>query len=51
MEEGFPTDVEEKEEFFMNEVARGERLCQGSKLNGYFQAYTGHTLMMMLPRL
>lgn len=40
MEEGFPTDVEEKEEFFMNEVARGERLCQGSKLDEHFQAYT-----------
>ena len=27
-EEGFPTDVEEKETYFMNEVARGEALCQ-----------------------
>ena len=27
-EEGFPTDVEEKEAYFMNEVARGETLCQ-----------------------
>lgn len=26
-EEGFPSDVEEKEAFFMNEVARGEQLC------------------------
>ncbi|KAI9836393.1 MAG: hypothetical protein M1819_001423 [Sarea resinae] len=26
-EEGFPTDVEEKEAYFMNEVARGESLC------------------------
>ena len=26
-EEGFPTNVEEKEEYFMNEVARGEALC------------------------
>lgn len=26
-EEGFPTDVEEKEAFFMNEVSRGEALC------------------------
>lgn len=25
---GFPTDVEEKEAFFMNEVATGEALCQ-----------------------
>lgn len=25
-EEGFPTDVEEKEAYFMNEVARGEQL-------------------------
>ena len=27
-EDGFPTDVEEKEAYFMNEVARGETLCQ-----------------------
>lgn len=26
--EGFPTDVEEKEAYFMNEVAMGEGLCQ-----------------------
>jgi len=26
--DGFPTDVEEKEAYFMNEVARGEGLCQ-----------------------
>ncbi len=26
-EDGFPTDVEEKEAFFMTEVARGETLC------------------------
>lgn len=26
--DGFPTDVEEKEAYFMNEVARGEALCQ-----------------------
>lgn len=26
-EEGFPTDVEEKEAYFMNEVGRGETLC------------------------
>ncbi|TGZ79202.1 putative mitochondrial import receptor subunit [Ascodesmis nigricans] len=25
--DGFPTDVEEKEAYFMNEVARGEALC------------------------
>jgi len=25
--EGFPTDVEEKEAYFMSEVARGESLC------------------------
>lgn len=25
--EGFPTDVEEKEAYFMSEVARGETLC------------------------
>ena len=27
-EEGFPTNVEEKEAYFMNEVGRGEVLCQ-----------------------
>ena len=27
-EEGFPTDVEEKEAYFMNEVAHGEQLSQ-----------------------
>ncbi|MCJ1470592.1 hypothetical protein MMC07_009238 [Pseudocyphellaria aurata] len=27
-EEGFPTDVEDKEAYFMNEVGRGEALCQ-----------------------
>lgn len=30
-EEGFPTDVEEKEAYFMNEVARGEQLSQDGK--------------------
>lgn len=29
--EGFPVDVEERETFFMNEVARGEGLCQEGK--------------------
>ena len=27
-DEGFPTNVEEKEAYFMNEVGRGEVLCQ-----------------------
>ena len=27
-EEGFPTDVEDKEAYFMNEVGQGELLCQ-----------------------
>lgn len=27
-EEGFPTDVEDKEAYFMNEVGQGEILCQ-----------------------
>lgn len=27
-EEGFPTDLEDKEAYFMNEVGRGEALCQ-----------------------
>lgn len=32
-EEGFPIDVEEKEAYFMNEVARGEQLAQDGKYN------------------
>ncbi|KAH0542021.1 hypothetical protein FGG08_003570 [Glutinoglossum americanum] len=27
-EEGFPTDAEEREAYFMNEVGKGEQLCQ-----------------------
>ena len=27
-EEGFPTDVEEKEAYFMTEVGEGEKMCQ-----------------------
>ena len=30
-EEGFPTDVEERETYFMNEVGQGEVLCQDSE--------------------
>lgn len=30
--EGFPTDVEEKEQYFMTEVARGETLCTDGTL-------------------
>ena len=30
-DEGFPTDVEEKEAYFMNEVGQGEVLCQDSE--------------------
>ena len=31
-EEGFPTDLEEKEAFFMGQVAKGEALCADSML-------------------
>jgi import receptor subunit TOM20 len=31
-DEGFPTDVEEKEAYFMSEVARGEGLSSDGKL-------------------
>ena len=31
-EEGFPTDVEDKEAYFMNEVGQGEVLCQDGML-------------------
>lgn len=34
-EDGFPTDVEDKEAYFMSEVARGETLCQDGM---YFSA-------------
>ena len=37
-EEGFPVDVEEKEAYFMNEVARGEQLAQDGK-NPTLQIY------------
>ena len=30
-EEGFPTDVEEKEAYFLNEISRGEALCHDSE--------------------
>ncbi|KAL8673025.1 MAG: hypothetical protein Q9168_002548 [Polycauliona sp. 1 TL-2023] len=30
-DEGFPTNVEEKESYFMNEVGRGEVLCQNEQ--------------------
>ena len=32
-EEGFPTDVEDKEAYFMNEVGQGEVLCQDGTFN------------------
>lgn len=32
-EEGFPVDVEEKEAYFMNEVARGEQLAQDGMIS------------------
>ena len=31
-DEGFPTDVEEREAFFMSEVAKGEQLVQEGEL-------------------
>ena len=30
-EEEFPTNVEDKEAFFMNEVGQGEALCQDGR--------------------
>ena len=39
LEEGFPTDVEEKEAYFMNEVARGEGLAQDGM--SFYLANTG----------
>ena len=37
-EEGFPTDVEDKEAYFMNEVGQGEVLCQDSTLRALISA-------------
>jgi import receptor subunit TOM20 len=34
-EEGFPTDAEEREAFFMSEVSRGEQLCQEGKTQSF----------------
>lgn len=42
-EEGFPTDVEEKEAYFMNEVARGETLCQDGMPPSTSVAVASHT--------
>lgn len=44
--EGFPTDLEEKESFFMSEVAKGESLCSEGmfpvslepRMHGYLQS-------------
>jgi hypothetical protein len=45
-EEGFPTDVEEKEAYFMNEVARGEQLSQDGMTSLMFkqQLYISYIL-------
>ena len=34
-EDGFPTDVEDKEAYFMNEVGQGEMLCQDSSCSNF----------------
>lgn len=36
-EDGFPVDVEEKEAYFMSEVARGEQLAQEGTLSDVFR--------------
>ena len=47
-EEGFPTDVEEKEAYFMNEVARGEQLSQdGKNFSGFGSAL--HCMATRIP--
>ena len=58
-EEGFPTDVEDKEAYFMNEVGQGEVLCQDRKFSAGIwmklrmlrptsrdQAHRGSTLLL-----
>ena len=47
-EEGFPIDVEEKEAYFMNEVARGEQLAQDGKHSAY-QTYIIRFWIAMAP--
>lgn len=34
-EDGFPVDVEEKEAYFMSEVARGEQLAQEGRFDPF----------------
>lgn len=35
-DEGFPTDLEEKEAYFMSQVAKGEGLCaEGMSINSF----------------
>jgi hypothetical protein len=45
-EEGFPVDVEEKEAYFMNEVARGEQLAQDG-MNPALKTYIIHVWRAM----
>jgi mitochondrial import receptor subunit TOM20 len=48
-DEGFPTDLEEKEAYFMSQVAKGESLCaEGS--SGIAQSYLGF-ILTSFPRL
>lgn len=47
-EEGFPVDVEEKEAYFMNEVARGEQLAQDGK-NSTLEIRITHVWVEMPP--
>ena len=35
-DEGFPTDLEEKEAYFMGQVAQGESLCAEGMFSGFF---------------
>jgi mitochondrial import receptor subunit TOM20 len=47
-EEGFPTDAEEKETFFMSEVSRGEQLCQEGKTSRMVQEGLRHVVTKLV---
>ena len=48
-EEGFPTNVEDKEAYFMNEVGHGETLCQSGEYARNNFGTVGLCLMQNLP--
>lgn len=39
IEEGFPTDLEEREAFFMQQIAQGEQLAAEGEVNAQFYSH------------